>query len=622
MKNNRNVFSIPLITMLIFVMFTTAEPWGYPLEEELETLYDKRGGTYITITYYEDTFIDEMSSTIFDDGDINAQKIYTLLNPLSFQPRPWIYREIASGMVLLGDENNGRWNNNLEADAADEGVRETGTESDSETEYEDIVFREGPAKGYKIVGTLEHGIKDNEKHVVLDEINNFLLIKTEAMEGWVEKSQVQRNIIMEKLSTEFIRITHRSVNFRQEPSASAKLLGKVAAGEIYPVVQSHESWLKIRKDHQTGWLNKNYTEEANEGIPEEWYQFLQLNTGVSSGISEEEINQTFSQFLSGQGFFEEIGEAFLKAGEVTELNEVYLMALVMENYRESTAILYEGLLVDHLGGAPVEPRTVYNFFGIGALEREPVKSAGETAYEKGWFTAEESIVEGAQWILNNHIEGKEIGEDKRAGNLDTLHKMIAGSYLDLTEKAVREGEASTNTKSLSQEILQSIEQELQHQQNLRIRIKDIYEAFDLINQRFSIPVFEKERYWPVPGSQRLSSDFGYRKDPFEGDIRFHRGIDIPAPTGTPVVAVKSGVVTKNFTGVSYGNLIEIDHGKGLSTRYAHNAENLVKVGDFVKKGDLIATIGSTGRSTGPHLHFELRLNNKALDPLPWLMEEN
>lgn len=112
----------------------------------------------------------------------------------------------------------------------------------------------------------------------------------------------------------------------------------------------------------------------------------------------------------------------------------------------------------------------------------------------------------------------------------------------------------------------------------------------------------------------ISSPYGIRTDPFSGRLAHHNGIDFAGKEGAEVVAVASGVVTWSGTRFGYGNLVEINHGKGYVTRYGHNKSILVKVGDTVKKGQTLATMGSTGRSTGPHVHFEVLRNGRAVDP--------
>ena len=111
-----------------------------------------------------------------------------------------------------------------------------------------------------------------------------------------------------------------------------------------------------------------------------------------------------------------------------------------------------------------------------------------------------------------------------------------------------------------------------------------------------------------------TSNFGYRIDPFNGHSTFHEGVDFAAESGTPINAAASGKVIYADVHPAYGKCVEIDHGNGLVTRYAHGSELLVKEGDLVVRGQRIARVGSTGRSTGPHLHFEVRLNGVAQNP--------
>jgi murein DD-endopeptidase MepM/ murein hydrolase activator NlpD len=115
-----------------------------------------------------------------------------------------------------------------------------------------------------------------------------------------------------------------------------------------------------------------------------------------------------------------------------------------------------------------------------------------------------------------------------------------------------------------------------------------------------------------------SSNFGWRLDPFTGQQSFHEGIDFPADVGTPIEAAASGKVTVAEVHPAYGKIIEIDHGNGLVSRYAHCSALLVKEGDLVVRGQEIARVGTTGRSTGPHLHFEVRLNGVPQNPARFL----
>ena len=118
-----------------------------------------------------------------------------------------------------------------------------------------------------------------------------------------------------------------------------------------------------------------------------------------------------------------------------------------------------------------------------------------------------------------------------------------------------------------------------------------------------------------------SSNFGIRIDPFTGRSGFHEGVDFPAEAGTPIVAAASGKVVQAGWHPQYGKLLEIDHGNGLMSRYAHARELLVHEGDLVIRGQRVASVGSTGRSTGPHLHFEVRLNGVPQNPARFLASQ-
>ncbi|ACG73735.1 Peptidase M23 [Anaeromyxobacter sp. K] len=118
----------------------------------------------------------------------------------------------------------------------------------------------------------------------------------------------------------------------------------------------------------------------------------------------------------------------------------------------------------------------------------------------------------------------------------------------------------------------------------------------------------------APLQGRLTSAFGPRADPFTGAATRHDGVDVAAPEGTPVRAPAAGVVVRAGPRGGYGNAVEVDHGGGLLTLYGHAAEVRVRPGQVVAAGDELALVGSTGRSTGPHLHFEVRMRGRAIDP--------
>ena len=116
----------------------------------------------------------------------------------------------------------------------------------------------------------------------------------------------------------------------------------------------------------------------------------------------------------------------------------------------------------------------------------------------------------------------------------------------------------------------------------------------------------------------FTSNFGIRSDPFAGTARMHAGVDIPGATGTPIYATADGTVAHAERMGGYGNMVELDHGKGIATRYGHMSRLLVEPGSRVTRGQLIGLMGSTGRSTGPHLHYEVRIDGHAVNPVPFL----
>ena len=127
----------------------------------------------------------------------------------------------------------------------------------------------------------------------------------------------------------------------------------------------------------------------------------------------------------------------------------------------------------------------------------------------------------------------------------------------------------------------------------------------------------------VPSSRPVTqatytSGYGVRSDPFHGGAAMHAGIDLAAPLGTPIYATADGIVDRAEWSGGYGNMVEIDHGKGLQTRFGHLSRIMVHPGQRVQRGMLIALMGSTGRSTGSHLHYEVRIDGRAVNPVPFL----
>jgi murein DD-endopeptidase MepM/ murein hydrolase activator NlpD len=178
----------------------------------------------------------------------------------------------------------------------------------------------------------------------------------------------------------------------------------------------------------------------------------------------------------------------------------------------------------------------------------------------------------------------------------------------------RGGPAPTLQRNLSLDEFNAMLGQLAQQVDQRSDQLGVLEALlmtDSANKKFLPTLKPIEDAW-------YSSNFGWRLDPFTGQQSFHEGIDFPADVGTTIEAAASGKVVFADLHPAYGKMIEIDHGNGLVSRYAHCSALLVNEGDFVMRGQIIAKVGTTGRSTGPHLHFEVRLNGVPQNPARFL----
>jgi murein DD-endopeptidase MepM/ murein hydrolase activator NlpD len=179
------------------------------------------------------------------------------------------------------------------------------------------------------------------------------------------------------------------------------------------------------------------------------------------------------------------------------------------------------------------------------------------------------------------------------------------------EKKIASGAAAGNDVITS---LETVSNEIDRQRERLVALESL-----LLYRRLSQAVTPSG--WPVEGGGWVSSGFGPRVDPFTGDSSFHDGLDIAARYGSPILAVADGVVTFAGADAGYGNLVEVTHESGLVTRYAHASAILAKVGDRVRKGQEIARVGSTGRSTGPHVHFMVVKDGRPVDPVSYLKSE-
>ena len=201
-------------------------------------------------------------------------------------------------------------------------------------------------------------------------------------------------------------------------------------------------------------------------------------------------------------------------------------------------------------------------------------------------------------------------EDEMNDLIETKNNQIEGYEQDITnkEKAIKEYEAEIAAQNATIAALES-------------KIKQAErEAMDVSGNDVSAPIIYGggKFCWPAPSYKRISDDYGNRIHPTLGVQQFHNGIDMAAPTGSPILAATDGEVIAAAYSSTMGNYIMINHGSGIYTIYMHASALYVSNGQKVSKGQKIAAVGSTGRSTGPHLHFSVRVNGSYVNPWNYL----
>ena len=221
--------------------------------------------------------------------------------------------------------------------------------------------------------------------------------------------------------------------------------------------------------------------------------------------------------------------------------------------------------------------------------------------------------------LISELETKKKTIDLSKQKLENEKKELA----TIIENQTRAARTLQNTKKMRESFIEKLTDE---EKSLQEKIDEINEQYKIINnqilalaqQGIDTAYIGGELAWPVPGYTRITSKYAMRVHPITGQYKLHTGVDIGAPQGANFVAANDGIVTKAEKNPAYGNMVIIDHGGGISTLYAHGSEILVEVGQTVKRGESVLKVGSTGYSTGPHAHFEVRINGITTDPLPYI----
>lgn len=319
------------------------------------------------------------------------------------------------------------------------------------------------------------------------------------------------------------------------------------------------------------------------------------------------VNKIEAQIIEGQMKFEETAEQIQKLeGDIKVIQEK--LEYIQKDYDEQKDILEKRLVALYEMG-----ETTY----LDVL----LNSKSITDFISNYYL----IAEIAQYD-NDLLDTIEREKNK----IEEVQKQITQKRNDLA--VIKQNQEKTlialeNAKTIKSSYLNSLTEEEKNTQNL---IEEYNKKLDNIETQMLILAMGDtdsefvggEFLWPAPGYTTITSPFGMRFHPILHYYRMHNGIDIGVPLGTPVVAANDGVVTTSAYISSYGNVVMVDHGGGVKTAYAHGSELIAKVGQKVSRGEVIMKSGTTGLSTGPHLHFEISINGKFVNPIPFVTKAN
>ena len=328
-------------------------------------------------------------------------------------------------------------------------------------------------------------------------------------------------------------------------------------------------------------------EDVQSELSENLQQVQKLDEKISTSQQElEEINTKIAEL---QTSMEEV-EAKLEEAE--------------ENYKKQKELLDNRLIA------------VYESSDTQYLD-VILSSRSVSEFLSNYFLITELATKDTE--LLEEMQEKKQGIENSKKQIENTKEQLATMKANQTKTA----KVLENTKTVRENFISKLsEQEKSIQEQIdeyNTRFAEINsEILKLAMDEIDTQYIGGELAWPVPGYTRISSKYGMRTHPITGVYKLHTGVDISAPMGANFIAANDGIVTKAGYNSAYGNMVIIDHGGGVSTLYAHGSEILVQVGQTVKRGEVVLKVGSTGYSTGPHAHFEVRLNGVVTDPMPYI----
>lgn len=339
-------------------------------------------------------------------------------------------------------------------------------------------------------------------------------------------------------------------------------------------------------------------------------------------ISQKDESNSQLEFIS-----EELSETVAEISELTQ--KIYDKQTELEEMTAKTEIIEKRIL--KVKKQLVEATDEYN------NQKELLEKRLVAMYEMGETSYLDLLLnsKGISDFLSNYYYISEIATtDSQLLNVVSNQKMIIEKMMikleeyeaDLTKTKADLEKASIAISNMVIIKNQRVEELSEEELNIQKEIEEYQNEIQKIESEIRLLSLSSnnENYvggtmeWPVPGYTRISSPFGMRTHPITGVYKLHTGTDISAPMGAMFVAANDGIVTKAGTNTAYGNMVIIDHGGGITTLYAHGSEIMVEEGQIVKQGEQVLKVGSTGYSTGPHAHFEIRINGQYVNPLDYL----
>lgn len=342
---------------------------------------------------------------------------------------------------------------------------------------------------------------------------------------------------------------------------------------------------------------QNQINESNEQIEEIKIELTE-NLEQLNNVNEKIYNYE-SEIISLETDLNTIEEETKKISEKLNIVETNYN-LQKEAFQARMVAIYEAgdvVYLDVLLNSNSFSDFISNYYLIGEIAKYDNDLLENIEQQKNQIENTKSILEGKKENLQKLKKNKE----KTTIALENS-KVIRNSYID----KLSEQEKETQNK------IDEYQKELNNLETQIVALTTGNIGSDYVGGEFA---------WPAPGYTTITSRYGMRIHPILKTARVHTGTDIAMPTGAYVIAANDGVVIKSMYVTGYGNMVMIDHGGGVSTLYGHGSELIAQTGQEVKKGDIIMKAGSTGWSTGPHLHFEVRINGTAVDSLPYITNQ-